>query len=112
MQTATLDRLTGRLCDQVNERTIAPGYASKLLMALGSKSPPTLPAAQAPVEPLTERELQVLGLIAAGLSNQEISRELVVAVGTVKSRINQLYGKLEVKNRSEAVARARKLDLS
>jgi LuxR family maltose regulon positive regulatory protein len=88
-------------------RGITPGYASWLLAAFG-ESPP---AEQALVEPLTERELEVLRLVAGGLSNREIAQELVVAVSTVKSHINHLYGKLEVKNRTQAVARARKLDL-
>jgi LuxR family maltose regulon positive regulatory protein len=88
-------------------RGITPGYASRLLAAFG-ESPP---AAQALVEPLTARELEVLRLVAGGLSNREIAQQLVVAVSTVKSHINHLYGKLEVKNRTQAVARAQELGL-
>jgi LuxR family maltose regulon positive regulatory protein len=69
------------------------------------------PITQALVEPLTEREREVLRLIAAGLSNREIAQELVVAVSTVKSHVNHLYGKLDVKSRTQAVAKAHALDL-
>jgi LuxR family maltose regulon positive regulatory protein len=100
-----------RLLRRAQVRGIAPGYASRLLVALGDSAPVPSPAAQALVEPLTGRELEVLRLIAAGLSNREIAQELVVAVSTVKSHINHLYGKLEVKSRTQAVARARELDL-
>ena len=90
---------------------ITPGYISRLLAAFGESAPAPSPVAQALVEPLTERELEVLRLIAGGLSNREIAQQLVVAVSTVKSHINHLYGKLEVKNRTQAVARAQELGL-
>ena len=90
---------------------IAPDYASRLLAAFGASPQATSPVALALIEPLTEREMEVLRLVAAGLSNREIARELVVAVSTVKSHINHLYGKLEVKNRTQAVARGRELEL-
>ena len=92
-------------------RGIAASYVSRLLTAYGESAPATSPVAQALVEPLTERELEVLRLIAAGLSNQEIAHELVIALSTVKSHVNHVYGKLGVKSRTQAVARARELDL-
>jgi LuxR family maltose regulon positive regulatory protein len=63
------------------------------------------------VEPLTSRELQVLGFIADGLSNQAIAEELVLALGTVKWYAGQIYGKLGVHSRTQAVARARELSI-
>ena len=63
------------------------------------------------VEPLSGRELEVLHLIAAGLSNQGIAARLVVAVSTVKKHINNLYGKLDVQSRTQALVRARELHL-
>ena len=63
------------------------------------------------VEPVSERELEVLRLLAEGRSNREISRELVIAISTVKTHVHNLYGKLNVRRRGEAVARARELNL-
>jgi LuxR family maltose regulon positive regulatory protein len=62
-------------------------------------------------EPLSERELEVLRLIADGLSNHEIADKLIIGLGTVKTHINNIFGKLDVKNRTQAVARARELNL-
>jgi len=61
--------------------------------------------------PLTERELEVLQLLAAGLSNRAITEELVVALGTVKAHTAAIYRKLDVNSRTQAVARARELGL-
>jgi LuxR family maltose regulon positive regulatory protein len=62
-------------------------------------------------EPLSERELDILQLIAIGRSNQEIAATLVIAVSTVKTHINNLYGKLGTNRRTEAIALARQLGL-
>jgi LuxR family maltose regulon positive regulatory protein len=75
----------------------------------GGRSPASTP--QSLVEPLSERELEVLRLIAAGLSNQEIADRLVIAQGTVKRHINNIYGKLQVGSRTQAVAAARDLHI-
>ena len=61
------------------------------------------------IETLTERELEVLTLIAAGLSNQEIANQLVISLATVKSHTSHIYTKLGVRNRTQALARARTL---
>jgi LuxR family maltose regulon positive regulatory protein len=63
------------------------------------------------LDPLTERELEVLRLIAAGLSNREVAAELYLAINTVKWYVKSLYSKLGVESRTQAVARARSLHL-
>jgi predicted ATPase/DNA-binding NarL/FixJ family response regulator len=68
-------------------------------------------ASPALVEQLTAREIEVLHHIAAGLTNQQIADDLIISVGTVKSYTSQIYGKLGVGNRTQAVARARELAL-
>ena len=62
-------------------------------------------------EPLSQRELEVLALINSGLQNKQIASELDVAEATVKAHIRNLYGKLGVKRRTEALAKARDLRL-
>ena len=62
-------------------------------------------------DPLSERELEVLALLASGRTNAEIARDLFVALGTVKSHVNNIYRKLGAANRAEAAARARELNL-
>ena len=63
------------------------------------------------VEPLSQREIEVLKMIATGATNQVIAERFVITVGTVKSHIHHIFNKLNVRNRTEAVARARKLEL-
>jgi LuxR family maltose regulon positive regulatory protein len=91
-------------------------YAARLLAASNVVARQTVepgwPAATSGlVEPLTEREHEVLRLIAAGLSGPEIARELVLAYSTIKSHTKAIYGKLGVHSRYEAVERARTLKL-
>jgi LuxR family maltose regulon positive regulatory protein len=93
---------------------IDPGYLAALLRACqGVVPPPRRAAAAAPglLEPLTDRELEVLRLLAAGKSNQRIARDLVVALDTVKKHVTHVLGKLGAANRTEAAARARQLGL-
>jgi LuxR family transcriptional regulator, maltose regulon positive regulatory protein len=93
---------------------IDPGYLAALLRACGQAdaAPPRKRAAPPGlVEPLTDRELEVLRLIAAGRSNQRIAHDLVVALDTVKKHVTHVLGKLGVANRTEAAARARELGL-
>jgi LuxR family maltose regulon positive regulatory protein len=70
-----------------------------------------LPRPQPLPEPLSDREIEVLRLVALGRSNAEIARELVVEVATVKAHLNNLYRKLDVHSRTQAVARAGQLRL-
>jgi LuxR family maltose regulon positive regulatory protein len=97
----------------------SPGYAGELLAALRHPAEGSVPrieasppgVAQLLPELLSERELEVLRLIASGLSNREIAQELFVTPGTVKRHTHNIYGKLEVRSRTQAVARARDLNL-
>lgn len=84
----------------------SPAYAQRILAAFGHERP-----AEGLVEPLTERELEVLRLLADGLTNAQIAARLVVAQSTVKTHINHLYGRLGVTGRTQAAARARELRL-
>jgi LuxR family maltose regulon positive regulatory protein len=81
------------------------------LGAVANGGPTPHARSQTIVDPLSERELEVLRLIALGRSNREIARELIVTVGTVKKHINNIFGKLGVRSRTQAVARARELEL-
>jgi len=92
---------------------VLPGYASHLLRQSPERAAPG-PLAETGtglVEPLSERELDVLRLIAAGLSNREIGLQLSISLPTVKWHASNLYGKLGASNRTEAVAVARALEL-
>ena len=88
-------------------------YTQKLLDAFGGpeESIPTLPPQTGVAEPLSERELEVLRLVADGCTNREIAGQLFIALSTVKSHTNSIYGKLGVKNRTQAIAAARALGL-
>ncbi len=91
------------------ERGIAPKYAGRLLAAFPDLEPAVREPQAEMVEPLSERELDVLRLIAEGMSNQEIAQQLFVSPRTVKWHAGNIYGKLGVKNRTQAVAKARSL---
>jgi LuxR family transcriptional regulator, maltose regulon positive regulatory protein len=58
------------------------------------------------VEPLSKREVEILGLLCQGLSNREIARQMVLSVGTVKTHVHNLFGKLGVRDRPQAIAKA------
>ena len=111
-----------RLLHETTAHGLAPTYIAKLLAAFAAKAPkeqrapetvPSPPVSAQPslVEPLSERELEVLRLLAAGLSNPEIAQQLYVAVSTIRSHAKSIYGKLDVHGRWEAVQRARELGL-
>ncbi|MDM7999515.1 MAG: LuxR C-terminal-related transcriptional regulator [Dehalococcoidia bacterium] len=98
-------------------RKILPEYVSGLLAlfggAAGRGSPRSFsgPRVKPAMEPITARELEVLRLLAAGASNRQIAEELVLVTGTVKAHLLNIYRKLDVHNRTQAVARARQLNL-
>ena len=114
---ALLTRLSAARKDQrAPARDIDPDYLAGLLRACGQAgaAPPSRRAAAAlpgMVEPLTDREVEVLRLLAAGRSNQRIAHELVVTLNTVKKHVTHVLAKLGAANRTEAVARARQLGL-
>jgi LuxR family transcriptional regulator, maltose regulon positive regulatory protein len=101
---------------------IMPAYAHKLLKAFqvgmqDRRAPPPVLSPQAPltpaalVEPLSPRELEILRLVGQGLSNREIGERLFLALDTVKGHNRRIFDKLHVQRRTEAIARARELDL-
>jgi LuxR family maltose regulon positive regulatory protein len=94
---------------------MVPAYVGTLLAAPGgaerAAGTPSGSQAAALVEPLSERELEVLRLLALGLSNKEIADQLFLSVGTVKQHLHHINGKLEATSRTSAVARARALGL-
>jgi LuxR family maltose regulon positive regulatory protein len=63
------------------------------------------------IDPLSDRELEILRLIAAGHSNQEIAEKLVITVGTVKAHTSNIFNKLNVRSRTQAISRASELHL-
>jgi LuxR family maltose regulon positive regulatory protein len=105
------------LLQQAVAQQIAPGYADQLVATFGAKPrarerEATRPIVSPPLfEPLTPRETQVLQLLGAGYSNRQIAEELVLALNTVKKHTSNIYGKLGVRSRTQAVARARDLGL-
>jgi LuxR family maltose regulon positive regulatory protein len=111
--------LMAELLSEAASHGIMPDYIGKLLAVFeaeklksedNSKQSPT-PPTQPLIEPLSERELNILQLISQGLSNREISERLFLALSTVKGHNRIIFDKLEVQRRTEAVARARELGL-
>jgi LuxR family maltose regulon positive regulatory protein len=104
-------------------RHVAPAFVDDLLARLGAGRPDRVPPTalapgaamhddpETPFEPLSARELEVLRLVAAGLSNDEIGRELYVTSGTAKWHVHNVLGKLGARNRVGLIARARSLGL-
>jgi len=102
--------------------TVQPGYVERILAAFSSPQPPgatrdeplapDLPAKTEPVpliEPLTDRELDVLRLMAEGLKYREIAAKLFISLNTVRFHVKAIYGKLGVNNRTQAIEMARQL---
>jgi LuxR family maltose regulon positive regulatory protein len=88
-----------------------PHVVTALQEKVSPTGDPSVSSGQALVEPLSQRELEVLHLIALGRTNKEIARQLIVSPGTVKAHTSSIYRKLDVANRTEAVARARQLGI-
>jgi LuxR family maltose regulon positive regulatory protein len=104
------------LLAEATAQGIMSDYAAKLLAAFEtedrkSENESDPDRSQALVEPLSRRELEVLRLVAQGLSNHEISERLFLALSTVKGHNLKIFEKLQVKRRTEAIVRARELGL-
>jgi LuxR family maltose regulon positive regulatory protein len=105
-----------QLLGEAAAREIMPDYTDKLLTAFESEKrksvdKPDLPPAQPLIDPLSQRELEILKLIAQGLSNREIGERLFLALDTVKGHNRKIFDKLQVQSRTEAAARAHELGL-
>jgi LuxR family maltose regulon positive regulatory protein len=111
-----------QLLFEAASRGIMPDYTGKLLAAFEAEKRPVpgpgkiedkpgLPPAQPLIDPLSQRELTILQLIAQGLSNREIGERLFLALDTVKGHNRKIFDKLQVQSRTEAIARARELGL-
>ncbi len=103
------------LLQKAKRKSIAPNFAAKLLSML--ISPSAIDQQQLDVkpgfllEPLTKRETEILELICNGSSNQDIANRLYIGLSTVKNHIHNIYGKLDIDNRAQAVIRAQELGL-
>jgi len=108
-----------QLLSEAVARGIMPDYVDRLLAVFGAEEQrskvksylPPAPPAQPSIEPLSQREVTVLQFMAQGLSNREISERLFLALSTVKGHNRNIFDKLQVQRRTEAVARARELGL-
>jgi LuxR family maltose regulon positive regulatory protein len=98
------------LLREATKHGIAPKYVNQLLASLG-KSEGKKPITQPLIEPLSERELEVLRLLRTDLNGPEIARELIVSLNTVRTHTQNIYAKLGVNNRRAAVRRAEELNL-
>lgn len=91
-------------------------YREQLLVLMGDASPSATAVTESAlglaIDPLSDRELEVLRLIVAGCSNREIADRLVIAVSTVKWYVNTIYAKLQVESRTKAIVRAKELNIS
>jgi LuxR family maltose regulon positive regulatory protein len=98
------------LLEEAAKRGIAPSYVRQLLIACG-KAEDRTPVGQGLIEPLSEREREVLRLLGSDLSGPDIARALVVSLNTMRTHTKNIYSKLGVSNRRAAVRRAEELDL-
>ena len=106
-----------RLLYQALAHEISPAYVRQLLAAMPTPEAQQAEATPSPdpdvdwIEPLSERELEILQLIAEGLKNREISDRLYLSQNTVKAHNRNIFSKLGVNSRTQAVARARALGI-
>ena len=100
------------LLQEAAQRGVTPEYTGQILAAMDIKPKTSPPGQSVLVEALSEREIEVLRLVTAGLSNREIAGKLYISPGTAKTHIHNLCGKLGVRNRTEAATRAKELGLA
>ena len=93
------------------ESFLQPSIAGKVIAEFARLSPHLSSKAQALVEPLSERELDILRLLSQGASNKEIADRLVITVGTVKNHVTNILAKLGVRDRTQAALKAKELGL-
>lgn len=89
---------------------LAPDFLASLQVR-ADETVTASPALCQPIEPLTEREVELLRLLNDGLQNKEIAESMSITVGTTKQYVNRLFGKLGVRNRVEAVSVGRRLHM-
>jgi LuxR family maltose regulon positive regulatory protein len=99
------------LLQSAARRGASPEYVDQILSAMGAERQKDTSWQESLIEPLSEREIEVLQLVTAGLSNREIASRLFITPGTAKTHVHNLCGKLGVRNRTEAAVRARELGL-
>jgi DNA-binding NarL/FixJ family response regulator len=92
------------------ESVLQPAVAAKVVSQFARMAPTPSPD-QALIEPLSEREIEVLALIAEGQTNREIAAALYIASGTVKNHVTNILGKLAVRDRTQAALKAKELGL-
>ncbi|MBN1122621.1 MAG: hypothetical protein JXJ17_16205 [Anaerolineae bacterium] len=93
----------------VAQQGIYPAFVGQILTGLQADR--AVPVGDGLLDPLSDREIEVLNLLVAGLTNPEIADQLIVSLGTVKTHVHNIYSKLGVRNRAEAIARATELNL-
>jgi DNA-binding NarL/FixJ family response regulator len=93
------------------ESFLQPSVAAKVVAEFSRLANQSPARPQAPLEPLSEREVEILRLIGGGLSNREIASQLILAEGTVKNHITNILNKLGVADRTQAALKARELGL-
>jgi len=112
-------KIMATLLQQAYHQGVSPIYIQHLLASFpneqasltGGPTMPLTPSTSLLIEPLSDRELELLQLVATGLSNRDIAKKLYLAVSTVKRHMSNIYGKLGVNSRTQAVAKANELGL-
>ena len=100
-----------RMLEQAHQQGVVPEYTAQLLSGFSKRSRNPLLETPALIEPLSERELEILRLIADGSSTGETAGKLMISIVTVRNHLQNIYTKLQVHTRLQAAQRARELGL-